>query len=472
MGRLVAIGIFAVAACGGDTSDTPPDGDGGLVDASATIDAPAGQVCGAAVCTAQACGYTIDDCGDRVACPGCRYTTDLVTASGTSISLPSGNAAFMTYDTTLVVRDANGWSPAPITGAPDAVVDFELAPDGTPWVLTASGGSSSLHAGRLVAGDWVFDQVSASARAGRLAIAPDGTVHVAHITSGTGLVRSTYDGTWTSAVVRPFTTNQSDHVDIAIGGASEPWIAWHDRNAEQLILSTPAGDQIVDPMWRSGDDNQIELAVDSVGRPHVAYRRDWALDRGLMHAVGQNGTWTVVRLFDGEFNDDGDLALATGPTGEVTIVAIQEEWGIQVVDHRDGRYYIQSIGEACDGGSLDAGYADGRLHVARSCSTFGDVVMLQPTAPLVHFPDDHAAACDTIASTLCTAACGCCSSCCFETSACYSPQPNCERYAITQVCADATQDPAIVFACRDGLGAPTCNGSQQAQIPGACAPLW
>lgn len=246
-----------------------------------------------------------------------------------------------------------------------------IAADGTLHVAYLDESTDDLrHAWHPPAGFWNFETVDSAGSTGEdpsLAIASDGTLHVAYRYDSSDDLRHAWGspGSWTVETVDA-AGNTGYEPSLAIAADDTLHVAYHDEGTDDLrhAWGTPGSwsTETVDAAGQTGEEADIAIAGD--GTLHVAYRDD-SLD-DLRHAWGSPGSWST------------ETVEATGGTGYDPSIAIAEDDTLHVVFFEDsgdnlrhvwgtaGSWSSEEIDGTDDVGerpSLAIG-PDGRLHVA------------------------------------------------------------------------------------------------------------
>ena len=478
---IVAASISAAVACSSKHSEHGDAGSPGDAHAGDAPGGDAGGACGPAVCAGDACGSG-SACGQPVSCGMCRYDATTVASDYSFVYVATGSGAApaiaVASGTTIAIRGASGWTTEQVTDAmgqtfSGSLTGFALAPDGTRWLAytNAGAGAMTIAHGSAAAG-WTLDAVGTSQFGGSaLAIASDGTVGVVFAGSAPGvpdgiiLAHSSGSGApWTVSTIVP-TESFPSAIAIAAAPSGGFGLAWQSGGLQFARVTTAgvAGTvETVDAAAASSED-EVSLAFDDAGRPHVAYRHDVPLDRAIDHAVRDQGTWTIETIGGGY--DGGDLTtITTGANGALAIL-YKLDGGVYLAQHVNGVWLTQAMYGYCDGGGGIA-YLGGTLDVVHDCS--GSLVALVRDGT---YPADYQATCTHAAAALCSAACACTSSCCIDDSSdqqCDDPEPNCENHAALALCGDPSRDPSELYACDSATAmAPAC-GSDGITAPATC----
>lgn len=479
---IVAASIAAAVAC---SSKHAEHGDGGAPGDGVPAGDDGGGLCGPAVC-AGACGSG-SACGQPVSCDMCRYDATMVASAYEPVFVATGSGAAPAVaaasGTTVFVRGASGWATEQVTDAmgqsfTGTLTGFAVAPDGTRWLAysNAGAGAVTIAHGSAAAG-WTLDTVGASSfGGGALAIAGDGTVTVAYEGSAPGiqdgLILAHSSGSagapWTLSTIVPtetFAGSVALAADPSSGGHGVA-IAWDSAAGLDYVTATTGGVagtvETVDAA-AAGTEDQVTLAFDGAGRPHVAYRHDVPLDRAIDHAVRDQGTWRIETI-GGGFNGGDLTTIATGANGALSILYKLGD-DLFLAQKVNGVWLTQPMYGYCDGGGGLA-YLGTTLDVLHDCS--GSLVDLVRDGT---YPADYQATCTHAAAALCSAACACTSSCCIDDSSgqqCHDPVSNCDSKIMFALCGDPSRDPAGVYACDAAAAmAPAC-GSDAIAAPAAC----
>ncbi|HTJ44860.1 MAG TPA: hypothetical protein VL463_22290 [Kofleriaceae bacterium] len=462
--------LWLAAACGSGGTHTDPDG-------GTHGDPDASAACGAIACDDTTCGTAIDACGQPVVCDRCRFTSDPVGGvfeSKVSIAI-AGTDVDVGFDHADARRSGGGWTSDDVSST---VLQVAIGPDGTRWAVVESGG------GIMVAHDgtngWTSETVGGgTVYSPRLAIAADGTVYVAYggfsgsVPEGIALARRDVGtGAWTYESVAAVNVSFGNtFVDLALAGGV-PMIAWHDPSAGSLVVSTASGggftSETVDPNLPVGAYHDLAIAIDSSGRPHVAYRQDSPFFREIDHAVKDGGAWTLDKVLVMKHGERGVVRMAASPKGELA-VGFVDELGVDVATYAHGLWFSQPA--LPDSSDIDVAFdASGTLYVATSDN---DGVHLFTQSG--RYADDYVAACTSAAAALCPQACACTGNgkCCYTgpngTHACDDPEPFCEVAVAWIICGDASQDPAPLYACSAGTSGASCPApGSELEMPAAC----
>lgn len=397
--------------------------------------------------------------------------------SGSGVALAYAVAGGALTVATPSAGEAGAWSIDTSGTSLGANVSFALAPDGTPWIAFPSGGAGLVIAHKDPGG-WVTDTVAGTYYKCALAVAADGTPWVVAVGSppatATAVVLIKRVGmTWSAELAATPPVNKSV-LAVAIGlVAGVPQLAWLAQDGS-LHLTLPSGATYADAVLGSAQyDGGLALAVDGGGLVHLAYQSGV---RSAVHATLVGGvlqTETVATNFDSKFT----MRLASAPDGSLAMAWYSSGYGVRVATRApSGGWFTQAVVGYCqDESRIDLIYdASSTLHVAPNCDTPG--VLLQRSVP---YPAGYVATCQSVATALCQKASSCCGAptgqkCCVSSPQkpgsqgdCSKPEWYCEVAVVRDVCADATQDPALASACAAVAGQATCTTSPN---PGAAVP--
>jgi hypothetical protein len=483
--------------------------DGGGSDGPLVTEAPDGAVCGSGACTGLngACGTITDACGQQVACEPCRYTSDsLPVGSGgewVAIAEPKGGGATSapvvaignSSGIQLATKNGSSWQLEHVAPGPDAGTSsldlfglaVALAPDGTPWIgyTNLSGGTSVVSVAHRVGSTWTIEQVSVGTSIA-VAIASDGTPYAAYAGSVTGSLGGTYGavlaryaaGSWTRTMVSA--GNQVTPVGLAMAG-TVPHLAWFDGAGSLMRYGTPTAPgastftvEDVDTVSTLGVSIDLSIAVDTAGRPHIAY-----FPYGSANHAVRDGSWTHASVGGGSGYGNGPVRIAAGPAGAVAFAALSDvdrQIDVGFVQPSPLAWSLTPLVPRC---SYSQAHMDmafdgaGTLSIVDSCG-FGSIEVLTQAGI---FPTGFSAACDTIIQSLCNEACSVCphrpdGDCCLGGD-CMSPPSYCVTHEKPLYCGSAIVDPNAVFACKDALSQAACtpDGGVGAVAPPACSAL-
>ncbi len=481
---LVGLGAIAYAAagCGGS------DGSSAANDGGATGDGASGSDGGGGGGDDGGGGGVGDDGGDAGQGDGTpwRYAIETAPSGVNSVvtlaRAPSGLAAAFAMaggDLSVATRNGASWTSDTATGNPlPGDARFVVAADGTPWIVSGGGGSDVKIAHKEAS--WIVDTVTGTFSHVALAVAPDGTPWIAasgyapSVTNGVLVVKRN-GASWTveNAATPPSGKIVTD-VALAVSGGV-PQIAWIAQDGS-VHLTTPAnGGGYADAVVGSGQYNGgIAAVTDKDDKLHLAYQ---ANGRSPTLFTNVSGSWQG-EMVTTEIDSKGLMRLTAAPDGSLALAWYSNTYGVRVaVRAPAGGWSTQSVFAYCaDPSRISIAYdAASSLYVAHNCESPGAI--WRRNTP---FPADYVPTCKTVASALCQKAYACCASqssqtCCISTTQggtnCSNPESYCETAVARDVCANATQDPAVVSACNAATGQAACTTTPKpgATSPDACA---
>jgi hypothetical protein len=196
----------------------------------------------------------------------------------------------------------------------------------------------------------------------------------------------------------------------------------------------------------------------------------------LVELSRRNGTWTVEPLTDATVTHG--LALAGGP-GDAVHLAYYARRTDGLFYTRPGSSRRLNVSPECDEGDVRLAIdGDDQPHVLYSCDT------TRYLAPIERYSDDYVAACNAGAKLICDRACSCgAPDCCYgsgesgDSNGCFFGPGNaghdlCVEDMRNGLCSDLTADPALALACKpilDADAAMCLDGGYT--IPEACLSL-
>lgn len=488
-GRVLALAALAFWGCGGGDATSGGFGTGGtgaggssgasgssgtageppLGCSSATYCGPGGFVCGVHAVPNATCGEV--DCGT------CRFR-------GADVS------------------------PGDITAAPDRSIHMAAWSATDRALLYSRVGAAGLET-ETIASDAAGETAS-------IAVADDGTVHVAYVTDTDQVmhaVKHPGDATFTASVA----IDVGQSVKVAVDAAGAPHLVVVGENPQtrqqQLLHVTKAGDTyaatpiagvapIGDVSVARGEDGTIVAAVRSDLRELAVmelidgeFVRDtsvpvlddqpaeWSAtvtSDGIRIAVvlgnytlltgstlvelsREGGTWTVTSL--GVSQVTHGMALASGPNDALHLAyyAYRTEGLLYT---RPGSPRFLNLHSQCEDGDVRMAIdADDQPHFLLGCSSASGYL-----APIERRSDEYVAACNESAELICSRACTCGvgSDCCYGdgqpdgSNGCTFGPNNaghdlCVERMKIGLCSDLTADPAELFACQPVLEADTAS---------------
>jgi hypothetical protein len=228
------------------------------------------------------------------------------------------------------------------------------------------------------------------------------------------------------------------------------------------------------------DDQLAEwsVAVGADGPRIAALLGNYTLVTGssLVEVSRRNGTWTVEPLADAQVTHG--LALASGPSGAVHLAYYARR--------TDGLFYTRpgsprrlNVSPECSDGEVRLAVdGDDQPHLLYACDS------TRYLAPIERYSDDYVAACSASAELICERACTCgAPDCCYSngepggSNGCFFGPGNaghdlCVADMRNGLCSDLTADPALVLGCKPVLDADAAMCLDDGYIiPEACFSL-
>jgi hypothetical protein len=496
--RVLALAALFSWGCGGGGSPTGGFANGGT---GATGGSGSGGRSGSAGepplgcdptthCEDFVCGvHTVAACGE-VDCGPCRFRGDEL-GFGDVTAAPDGSIHLATFHPSM-----------------RTLVHTELTPDG---MLTEAVAPSVL-------GD-----------AATIAVAPDGTVHIAFIASQViHAVKGPSDASFTTAVA----AETGEAVTVVVDAAGDPHLlvtGEHPQTRQRQILhvtessGTYVGEPIAgvvpigNPEAARGADGSIALVVRSELQElavfelvNGAFERDtfvpalddqpaeWSIavtskgpevavllgnytlvtGSALVRLSRTGGNWTVTPMGDGAQVTHG-LAMAAGPSDGLHLGYYARR--------EDGLFYTRpgsprrlNVRPQCDEGEVRIAVdAADQPHLLYSCDSGTRYL-----TPLERYTDEYLALCSAGAELICDRACTCgAPDCCYNdgdpdgSNGCFfgpggAAHDLCVADMKNGLCADLTADPSALFACKPVLDATAAACFDDGYtIPEACYAL-
>ncbi len=214
---------------------------------------------------------------------------------------------------TFARRIAGVWNTDPVTtaGAGGGVVSLQLGSDGKAHVSYSS--STTVMYGSNTTGAWVTETIGPGA-ASSLAIAPTGTVHVAHRGAASSgpqpLEFATRSGASSWSSVDVDTAGDCDQPSLALDSAGKGHVAYLERTAPSSLkyATNASGSWQRQTLDMGGVGSGNSLAIDSTGKVHVTYVAGSA--RTLKYATNASGSWVVTTVDVAGTVGLGDTSLA------------------------------------------------------------------------------------------------------------------------------------------------------------------
>jgi hypothetical protein len=315
-----------------------------------------------------------------------------------------------------------------------------------------------------------------------IAVVPDGTPYLAYsgrATSGPVLQLSSYSaGQWTPRVVA-MNTLPISYLDLALAGTT-PQLAWHDPDGHAMRFVSGAGptfnpETVAENIQALDSQRSLSIAVDPMGRPHVAFHNGNGFNVGqpIVHAQRGSSGWTTEDV--APTTGSGDVRIAIASSGLVAI-GFAHDRGLTVAESGARGWALQTIVPQCQSGPFDMAFdSTGKLAVAHACSN-SLVYLSDATA----YPAGYADACAQLATDICNRGCTCAGDgrqCCFVSSSTgdCGPLSDCIADVFRYVCGNATQSSTATDACRMDLPGGTCSNRTTPagfRVATSCDPLF
>jgi hypothetical protein len=496
---LWALAVVGVAGCvGGSDGDRPDGGGAGGVGGTSGVGGTGGGSgdAGLGCDSAEHCGgagfvcgvHAVASCGE-VDCGPCRFRADdigwgdITAASDRSIHLaffsPSG--AGLVYARV----GASGLEQETIsTTTSGESVAIAVADDGTIHVAFID--TQVMHAAKSPGASWNV-QVAAEAGEGvALAVDAAGTVHILVTgehpqTRQRQVTHVTYDGTmYTATPIEGVIPVGNAAVGRGADGAVV--IAVRTDVLELAVLELMDGVFVRDTTVPALEDQPAEwsVVVGSDGTINVvALLGNYTLRTGsqLVMMTRTSGTWSVAPLGPDQPQVTHGIGAAGGPMDTLHVAYYAR--------NADGLFYTRpdstqrlNVHPQCDDGEVRLAIdADDQPHLLFRCDSGGVTYM----APIERYADSYLDACDVGAELICDRACDCgAPDCCYGdgtadgSGGCkFGPGDTAHTLCVNDMkiglCGDLAADPAVLLACTPMLDAiaPMCVENSYA-IPDAC----
>ena len=477
-------GAFTIFSCGsGDDSAGPGTDAGDAGDATSPSDGAKSDAVSSSDSGEGGCGP--GGCG-LLSFSGEKISTGSIT-SNASIALALGSAFEIAYPNLLSVRaSAGSWTQ--YGGEGGDAIDIAVGSDGTAWIAYIDA-SNQLHVAHGApdadASTYTIESVtSRPAYAMAIAMGSDGVPVVAYagydaaLTHGAVSIWRRSGSTWTENPIASGSTSAPFlAVALAMHGTEEN-VLYDDQNSSGTLAyahADGAGAFTVETVATGVSTilpDELDIAVDSAGGPHVVWHNSYAEKIG--------GTWTPDTVTAPNFFVGLDTAapvhIAVSPSGTVTYGALQGGV-IWIATRSGGAWSSQAVVRGCDFTQrFDMTYdTTSNLAIAHTCGPDQIDFMLQSGS----YPATYATTCTQAG----TAACN-------EANACaLNPQgkpcvnasgnstcidfPYCSDYIALGMCADATQDAAVMTTCLAALPDAGCepdSGPPGLILPSVCPP--
>ena len=202
------------------------------------------------------------------------------------------------------VEHADGtWTSELVLASDDGLYDPDLAvaPDGSVHIAVArfdTGNEGVWHLSDET-GPWVATRVAtlpAGSMTGwpRIQVGAGGRLDVAWSTDDGVFVRSRVAGTWSAA--ETVSTDRGGDIDFIRDGTTRH-LVYGLRDETDTAAGVTYAKSVADGVWTvtaidSGQDVQPRMAVDGAGRVHLSYTRAWP-EHEVRHVTNATGTWVT-----------------------------------------------------------------------------------------------------------------------------------------------------------------------------------
>lgn len=325
---------------------------------------------------------------------------------------------------------------------------------------------------------WTVETIATDRFRPDLAVAADGTPHVAFVDEETGNAMAYHAvrgaGGWEVATVNPTDWFSESEVGIALTDGDLPVVAGihSDRTGVWLAADDGAGGWTVEDLaperYVTG---RLALAVGAAGIA-IAFKDD--SQTAVAWRAADGDAWSIE---DASHHDsDGDpIGVAVGPGGPIVVsdVDVQYPNGLALLERTSAGWSGQQLASySCGGGVSLAIDPAGQPAMALTCE--GDVYFMTVVGT---YPEDWSEQCEAAAAEMCQGACSCGvegEDCCWGlggNSTCTSSF-GCPTNGVAALCGDPTVSPADLQQCRDELPSLTCSAGGPLELSGACEPLY
>jgi hypothetical protein len=194
-----------------------------------------------------------------------------------------------------------GWAMNGLYSAPSRIgADIHLDASVEPYLLfpIVSEGEEyeGVMIGRSREGAWTFSVTGLLVntwRINQLVLSDDGMPHFAHLDGS--IVSYTYreEGRWESDAVTVIDSDDAE-IDLALAADGTPHLLWSDNSAHDLHYARKVdGEWAIETLFESGAGYDIDLELDSTGRPRLCCARDTDEGRRLFYGERTETGWEL-----------------------------------------------------------------------------------------------------------------------------------------------------------------------------------
>jgi hypothetical protein len=403
-------------------------------------------------------------------------------ATGPGVSIAAG-AVDLAFESSIDGEWGIVWQPL---GGDAELVEASFQIASRPQVARDAGGVVHLawgtsagvirHATRA-GGSWSVETVATERFRPALAIAADGTLHLAFVdeATGNGMVEHAEREAqgWQITAVHGTRWIGGSQVGLALTGDGRPVIAAPatDGAGVWVAIADGAGGWGIEDL--AADRTSTGPVAVAVGDAGIAV----AFKDGR-HAVAvwcpASGSWLIEDVSRHDFSD-GAIGVVVAAGGPLVLSDVDVEYpnGLALLERTGAGWSGQLLGpRSCADGAVALDPA-GEPAVALTCNYDGVYYM----TVVGRYPDDWSERCAAAVTTMCERACTCGvdgEACCWGlagSSTCTSAF-GCPHNAIAALCGDPTATPAELAACHDELPSLTCSAAGPLDLSGACASLY
>ena len=187
------------------------------------------------------------------------------------------------------------------------------------WVRPA-GAAPGVYYTTNASGAWVTTRISTSdqVRAVDIVVEPSGRVRAATATNAGVQLRTRTGATW--GAWSTISTKRSGSIDVALDGTGRLHVAIGREDASQgaagITYLTDASGNWTARSLTSTQSVEPSIALDTAGRPHVAWREAFPTPR-IRHATNATGTWITTTAISSYHYSKAELSF--DPTGKAHV---------------------------------------------------------------------------------------------------------------------------------------------------------